>query len=36
MFGKNEIIGKKYFDNAGDKLFVTSVFMTLQGLCKAC
>lgn len=31
MFGKNEIIGKKYFDNAGDKVFVTSVFMTLQG-----
>ena len=31
MFGKNEIVGKKYFENAGDKLFVTSVFMTLQG-----
>ena len=31
MFGKNEIVGKKYFDNAGDKVFVTSVFMTLQG-----
>lgn len=31
MFGRNEIIGKKYFDNAGDKVFVTSVFMTLQG-----
>ena len=31
MFGRNEIIGKKYFDNAGEKVFVTSVFMTLQG-----
>jgi len=31
MFGKNEVVGKKYFENAGDKLFVTSVFMTLQG-----
>lgn len=31
MFGKNEIVGKKYFENAGDKVFVTSVFMTLQG-----
>ena len=31
MFGRNEIVGKKYFDKAGDKLFVTSVFYTLQG-----
>lgn len=31
MFGKNEIVGRKYFDEAGDKLFVTSIFMTLQG-----
>jgi 7-carboxy-7-deazaguanine synthase len=31
MFGKNEIVGQKYFDKAGDKLFVTSVFYTLQG-----
>jgi organic radical activating enzyme len=31
MFGKNEIIGQKYFDDAGDKLFVTSIFYTLQG-----
>lgn len=32
MFGKNEVVGKKYFDNAGEKLFVTSVFgVTLQG-----
>lgn len=35
MFGKNEIVGQKYFrtnaeSNAG-KLFVTSVFLTLQG-----
>jgi len=31
MFGKNEIVGQKYFQNAGDQIFVTSVFMTLQG-----
>lgn len=32
MFGKNEIVGSKYFDKArGDQLFVTSVFFTLQG-----
>lgn len=32
MFGKNEIVGKKYFKDVGDdKLFVTSMFMTLQG-----
>lgn len=31
MFGKNEIVGQKYFDDAGDKLFVTSIFFTLQG-----
>lgn len=31
MFGKNEIVGQKYFDHADDKLFVTSIFYTLQG-----
>ncbi len=31
MFGKNEIIGQKYFESAEDKLFVTSLFYTLQG-----
>jgi organic radical activating enzyme len=32
MFGKNEIVGQKYFKDAEeDKLFVTSMFMTLQG-----
>jgi organic radical activating enzyme len=31
MFGKNEIVGQKYFEAAGDKLFVTSIFYTLQG-----
>jgi organic radical activating enzyme len=31
MFGRNSIVGQKYFDNAGDKLFVTSIFYTLQG-----
>jgi organic radical activating enzyme len=31
MFGKNEVVGQRYFDKAGDKLFVTSVFYTLQG-----
>lgn len=31
MFGKNKIVGKQYFENAGDKLLVTSIFMTLQG-----
>jgi organic radical activating enzyme len=31
MFGENEIVGQKYFDKAGDKLFVTSIFYTLQG-----
>ena len=32
MFGKNEIVGQKYFkDAAVDQLFVTSMFMTLQG-----
>lgn len=32
MFGTNEIIGKKYFDNAPENsLFVTSMFFTLQG-----
>lgn len=31
MFGLNEIVGKKYFAEAGDKLFVTSVFYTMQG-----
>lgn len=35
MFGLNEIVGKKWFrenpSTAEDKLFVTSMFMTLQG-----
>ncbi len=31
MFGKNEIVGQKYFKEAGNKLFVTSIFFTLQG-----
>ncbi len=32
MFGLNEIVGKKYFKDAQqDQLFVTSMFMTLQG-----
>lgn len=31
MFGLNEIVGKKYFQDAGDKLFVTSIFYTMQG-----
>ena len=31
MFGKNEIVGQKYFNDAGDKLFITSIFYTLQG-----
>jgi len=32
IFGKNEIVGQKYFkDVSADKLFVTSMFYTLQG-----
>ncbi len=32
MFGKNEIVGKKYFkESRPDQMFVTSMFMTLQG-----
>ena len=31
IFGRNQIVGQKYFDKAGDKLFITSVFYTLQG-----
>lgn len=32
MFGKNEIVGQKYFNEAAeDTLFVTSIFVTLQG-----
>lgn len=32
MFGKNEIVGEKYFKDAVDKIFVTSIFgVTLQG-----
>lgn len=31
MFGKNEIVGKKYFAEAKDKLLVTSIFYTIQG-----
>lgn len=31
MFGKNEIVGQRFFDEAKDKLFITSIFFTLQG-----
>lgn len=31
MFGRNKIVGRKFFANARDKLMVTSVFYTLQG-----
>lgn len=31
MFGKNQITGQKYFNNADDKLLITSIFLTLQG-----
>lgn len=31
MFGHNSIVGQKYFEQAGDNLFVTSIFFTLQG-----
>lgn len=31
MFGKNEIVGRRYFRDAQDKILVTSMFMTLQG-----
>lgn len=31
MFGRNAIVGQSYFKDAGDKLFVTSIFYTLQG-----
>jgi len=32
MFGTNEIVGKKYFKDAReDQMYVTSMFMTLQG-----
>lgn len=31
MFGKNEIVGKKFFKEAGGKFFVTTLFPTLQG-----
>ena len=31
MFGRNEIVGQKYFVGTQDKLFVTSIFHTLQG-----
>lgn len=31
MFGHNEIVGRKYFEQAGDRLYITSMFMTLQG-----
>lgn len=31
MFGMNETVGRKLFAGAGDRLLVTSMFMTLQG-----
>lgn len=31
MFGLNTIVGKSYFKDAKDKLFVTSIFFTIQG-----
>lgn len=31
MFGKNEIIGQKYFKEADQKYLVTSIFYTIQG-----
>lgn len=31
MFGLNSKVGKSYFKDAGDKLFVTSIFFTIQG-----
>lgn len=31
MFGLNEKVGKSYFKDAGDKLFVTSIFYSIQG-----
>lgn len=31
MFGKNEKQGKQHFKDVGDRLLVTSMFMTLQG-----
>ena len=31
MFGRNEIVGEKYFRDADEKLFITSAFYTLQG-----
>lgn len=31
MFGHNDIVGTKFFRDVGDKLYVTSLFMTLQG-----
>ena len=31
MFGNNQIVGEKFFGEAGEKLFVTSIFTTLQG-----
>ncbi|ASD50406.1 QueE-like radical SAM domain [Acidovorax phage ACP17] len=31
MFGTNEVVGKKWFKEAGDRLFVTSIFYSIQG-----
>jgi 7-carboxy-7-deazaguanine synthase len=31
MFGRNELVGERYFKNAEDELFVTSIFTTFQG-----
>lgn len=31
MFGLNEKVGKEYFKDAGNRLFVTSIFFSIQG-----
>ena len=31
MFGKNEIVGQKFFKDADGLYYVTSMFLTLQG-----
>jgi 7-carboxy-7-deazaguanine synthase len=31
VFGRNEIVGQKFFQSAGGKFYVTSIFYTVQG-----